>query len=237
MKGAIAVFVKTPGLSPVKTRLAVKLGQDAAEAFHFASARAVAAVVQAAGSTALFRCYYAVAEQSALNHDYWQDLPCLWQGEGDLGERMAQVYRTLLNEHDFVMLVGADIPQMTAAELMAASAWLAHHEQARFAIAPSADGGFWLFGGNRGVPEKIWTEVIYSVADTGLQFTNKITRLGQVRTFARLRDVDEPDDLISLHSALLDLTEPLPAQLELLHFLGTLPITFLNFNKHHHARR
>ena len=39
MSGAIAVFVKTPGLSPVKTRLAAKLGKATAEAFHLASAQ------------------------------------------------------------------------------------------------------------------------------------------------------------------------------------------------------
>jgi glycosyltransferase A (GT-A) superfamily protein (DUF2064 family) len=39
------------------------------------------------------------------------------QGEGGLGERMAHIYNTLLKQHDFVLLVGADIPQMTVAEL------------------------------------------------------------------------------------------------------------------------
>lgn len=223
MKGALAVFVKTPGLSPVKTRLAAELGRGAAEAFHLASARAVTAAVQAAAKTAPFRCYYAVAEQAALNHHYWQDLPCLWQGDGGLGERMAHVYRTLLKKHEFVILVGADIPQMTATELTSVSAWLAHRAPPRFAIAPSADGGFWLFGGNRGVPDKIWTEVTYSVADTGLRFTDAITPLGQIRAFARLRDVDEPDDLSALRGTLLDLAEPTPAQRELLRFLEALP--------------
>lgn len=224
MAGALAVFVKTPGLSPVKTRLAVKLGQEAAEAFHLNSAHAVAAVVQAVGGRDVVQSYYAVAEQSALNHGYWQDLPCLWQGEGGLGERMAHVYQTLSREHDFVILVGADIPQMTTAELASAAAWLPHDEQARLVFGPSADGGFWLFGGNCRVPRAIWTEVVYSVADTGEQFFNRIERLGEVRTLATLRDADEPGDLISLHKALLELAEPLPAQEELIQFLQSLPI-------------
>ncbi|MGR9046432.1 MAG: DUF2064 domain-containing protein [Gammaproteobacteria bacterium] len=223
MQGALAVFVKTPGLSPVKTRLAAELGRDAAEAFHLASARAVCEAVRDACRQQPMQGYYAVAEETALNHHYWRDLPCLWQGDGGLGERMARVYRTLLNEHDFVQLVGADIPQMTAAELIAASDWLAPQEHPRFAIAPSADGGFWLFGGNRGVPDSVWTEVTYSVADTGLRFTDRIAPLGHVRTFARLRDVDEPDDLIALRRTLLDMAEPAPAQWELLRFLDALP--------------
>ena len=79
MSGAIALFVKTPGLSPVKTRLAVKLGTDAAEAFHLASAQAVKAVATAASQLADIQCYYAVAEAQAVHHADWQDLPCLWQ--------------------------------------------------------------------------------------------------------------------------------------------------------------
>lgn len=227
MAGALAVFVKTPGLSPVKTRLAAKLGREPAEAFHLASAQAVTGVVQALGELDAIQSYYAVAEQSALNHRYWQDLPCLWQGEGGLGERMAHVYQTLLREHEFVILVGADIPQMTAAELLSASSWLDHNEQPHLAFGPSADGGFWLFGGNCSVPLKVWTEVVYSAADTGKQFFDRIEQLGEVRTLSTLCDVDEPEDLVTLHKALLEMAEPVPAQQELTRFLQTLPIDFL----------
>jgi len=170
MSGAIAVFVKTPGLSPVKTRLANKLGKQAAESFHLAAAQSVASVVQELSKIMGIRSYYAVAEQAALNHHYWQDLPCLWQGEGGLGERMAHIYQSLLAEHDFVILVGADIPQMATADLLDASEWLPHEEQVRLVFAPSIDGGFWAFGGNCNIPHAIWTDVVYSEADTGAQF-------------------------------------------------------------------
>ncbi|NOR70576.1 MAG: DUF2064 domain-containing protein [Methylomarinum sp.] len=224
MSGAIAVFVKTPGLSPVKTRLAVKLGQENAEAFHLASSRSVSSVVQALSQLDDITSYYAVAEESALTHDYWQDLPCLWQGEGGLGERMAHIYQTLLAKHDFVILVGADIPQMTAIELLTASNWLPHNEQARLAFAPSVDGGFWLFGGNCKIPHTIWTGVSYSEADTGTQFFNKIEQVGDIKTLVSLRDVDEVEDLISLRDALLNLIDPVPEQQQLLSFLDTLSL-------------
>jgi len=222
MSGAIAVFVKTPGLSPVKTRLAVELGQENAEAFHLASSRSVSSVVQALSKLDDVQSYYAVAEEPALNHDYWKGLPCLWQGEGGLGERMAHIYQTLLLKHDFVILVGADIPQMTARELLKASAWLSHNEQARLAFGPSVDGGFWLFGGNCSIPQTTWTDVTYSAVDTGTQFFNKIKQVGEIKTLATLRDVDETDDLIPLRDVLQKLTEPLPAQQELVQFLETL---------------
>jgi rSAM/selenodomain-associated transferase 1 len=226
MSGAIAVFVKTPGISQVKTRLATTVGKEAAEAFHLAAAQSVGSVVQELSKLADVQSYYAVAEQAALKHRYWQDLPCVWQGEGGLGERMAHVYQTLLAEHDFVILVGADIPQMTSAELLIASAWLPHEEQARFVFAPSTDGGFWAFGGNCNIPQEVWTDVIYSRVDTGVQFFSKIEQFGEVKTLAALRDVDEAHDLLPCRDALLNLAEPLPEQYELIRFLDVLQLNY-----------
>lgn len=224
MRGALAIFVKTPGLSPVKTRLAVGWGKTVAETFHLAAARAVAAVVLAASQAGDLQGYYAVAEADALHHRYWQDLPCIWQGNGGLGERMAHVYHTLLKGHDFVLLVGADIPQMTGRHLLSAADWLSSDGQARFALGPSADGGFWLLGGNCGIPKSVWTEVTYSRSDTGTQLHSRIQRIGAVKMLAQLRDIDEPEDLLALRDILLELTEPLREQQKLLSLLNKLPV-------------
>ncbi|CAG7855965.1 hypothetical protein MCAMS1_00291 [biofilm metagenome] len=223
MTGAVALFVKTPGLSPVKTRLAKSLSAEIAESFHLSAARATSASIRATSREAPVQGYYAIAEESALAHVVWQDMPCLWQGEGGLGERMCYVYQTLLSQHDFVILVGADIPQMTAQQLILASEWLAHDQQARLSFGPSFDGGFWLFGGNCLVPDAMWTEVTYSVADTGAQFLRKVVRLGEVQYLPSLRDVDEPCDLVFLHETLHGMSCLLPEQVELLQYLENLP--------------
>jgi len=224
MSGAIAVFVKTPGLSPVKTRLAATLGQTTAEDFHIAAAEAVVSVMQELTTLADVHCYYAVAEQVAIDHHHWQDQPCIWQGEGGLGERMAYIYQTLLQKHDYVILVGADIPQMTSLELLKSCNCLSLQHQAQFAFAPSEDGGFWLLGGNCHIPLNIWTDVIYSEANTGSQFLKEIQTLGDVKTLACLRDVDEVQDLPSLKEALLKLSSPTSKQLKLLQYLASLAI-------------
>ncbi|MCF6204696.1 MAG: TIGR04282 family arsenosugar biosynthesis glycosyltransferase [Methylococcaceae bacterium] len=222
MSGAIAIFVKTPGLSPVKTRLALKIGQEKAEAFHLASSRSVSAVVQDVSMLNDVHGYYAVAEEQAITHEYWQNFPRVWQKEGGLGERMAHVYQKLLSKHDFVILVGADIPQMTVKELQKAIISVSQKNQTQLVFAPSVDGGFWLVGGNCKIPHSIWSSVKYSQADTGKQFFNKIKKLGGVKTLAILRDVDELDDLISLRKALLDLDEPIVEQQKLEGFLSNL---------------
>ena len=222
MNGAIAIFVKTPGLSPVKTRLAFKIGQENAETFHLASSHSVSAVVQSLGMHDDVKGYFAVAEEQAVSHHYWQDLPCVWQGEGGLGERMAYVYHKLLESHGFVILVGADIPQMTVAELQKATFFLSQNDQTQLVFAPSVDGGFWLVGGNCKIPLSIWNSVKYSEANTGEQFLNKIKKLGEVKILASLCDVDELEDLVLLRKTLFDMDNPLPQQKELALFLRSL---------------
>jgi rSAM/selenodomain-associated transferase 1 len=222
VSGAIAIFVKTPGLSPVKTRLAFKIGQENAEVFHLASSRSVSAIVLALCELDDVQGYYAVAEEQAVSHHYWQDLPCVWQKEGGLGERMAHVYQALLVKHKFVILVGADIPQITVAELQKAITCLAYNNQPQLTFAPSVDGGFWLIGGNCKIPLSIWNSVKYSEADTGEQFLNKIKKLGEVKILASLRDVDELEDLILLCNTLFDMDNLLPQQKELALFLSNL---------------
>jgi len=90
-------------------------------------------------------------------------------------------------------------------------------------FTPSIDGGFWAFGGNCEIPQAIWTDTVYSVADTGTQFFNKIEQLGDIKVLSPLRDVDEVSDLLPLRDALLNLPEPLPEQYELIRFLDVLP--------------
>jgi len=224
MNGAIAIFVKTPGFSPVKTRLAAHLGQHAAETFHLASAHAVAAVAQSVSRNKPIQSYFAVAEQSALSHAHWQRLPSLWQGEGGLGERMAHIYQSLLKKHAFVILVGADSPQMTRVDLINAVLWLTCRSQRmqRMTFGPSQDGGFWLFGGNCSVPLSLWTSVTYSTASTGVQFFNQIQQLGKVQTLTQLLDVDLADDLPMMLQLLKKLSKPLPEQHLLMQTIKTM---------------
>ena len=219
MSGAIAVFVKTPDLSPVKTRLGKTIGQQQAEQFHLLASQAVAEAVQAASQHIEVQGYFAVAEQSALHHDYWQCLPTVWQREGGLGERMGFIYQQLLQQHDYVMLVGADIPQMTTEQLIQAAECL-YDDQATFSFAPSEDGGFWLFGGNAELPIHLWTEVVYSQTTTGADFLKAIQAVGKVHHFDCLRDVDTVADLLPLQHVLRQLTHPLATQTALINFLA-----------------
>lgn len=212
MSTGIAVFVKTPGLSPVKTRLAAQIGKTSAVALYTACHRAVAEVVGAAALRNGGQAYFAVAEMEGLAAPEWRSLRRIPQGSGDLGARLARVYGDLLARHHHVLLLGADSPQMTEALLVDAQARLAAPGGPEFLLGPSRDGGFWLFAGRRPLPRELWTSVTYSRPDTCEQLQGRLAGHGTVKFLPALHDLDRRRDMAPILVALADLPHPTPGQ-------------------------
>lgn len=218
MTGSLAIFVKTPGQSPVKTRLARHIGQLKAEAFHFSSAEAVASVAVIAGAEAGFKPHWAVAEPAAMDGNVWKDLPCLPQGPGNLGERMDAVYRQLRTQGSYGLLVGADAPQLRVESLVRAARWL-DDPAPRLVIGRARDGGFWLFGGNVPLPPEAWLRVVYSQEETAHEFARVMSPHGQWLELELLTDVDRLEDLPAVSRELRALNFPTIEQQRLLDWL------------------
>lgn len=218
MTCGLAIFVKTPGLSPVKTRLWSRLGRRDAEILHLLSAQAVASVAgQAARGGAIQPCW-AVAEGDAIGSDTWSGLPQRAQGDGGLGERMARVYNALVARYGAAVLLGADTPQLQAGDLLQACGWLASRER-RLALGRACDGGFWLVGGNMPIAEQRWTQVTYSTADTADAFVRSLGPIGRWSEQRELHDLDTPGDLMPVLASLRELRDPTPAQARLADWL------------------
>lgn len=169
MTPAIAIFVKTPGLSPIKTRLGRSVGRQIAEEWYRRAAACVAISTRATG----LPVYWAVAEAEGMQHPLWQGLPRIAQGEGGLGARMARVHSEIVQRHGAGILVGADLPQIEPRHLDAAATWLDSSEP-RYVLGPARDGGFWLFGANRALPKATWESVTYSRDDTARRFIDAV---------------------------------------------------------------
>lgn len=211
MNGALAIFVKTPGGSAPKTRLAAATGEAYAEQWYRLAAPAVASVATRAGSEHGLTVYWAVAEAGA--EGAWSGLPTIAQGEGGLGERMARVHAELVERHGFAMLIGADAPQLTADALGEAARWLGEcGSSSRQVLGPATDGGFWLYGSNAVVPVHAWTRVQYSRTDTARHFRQSLQNYGEWQTVAPLTDVDRIDDLKPAQQALDALADPTAEQ-------------------------
>lgn len=219
MSCALAVFLKTPGLSPLKTRLAAGIGREAAERWYLLAADAVIAAAQTTPGIAL---HLALAEADDAAIAFWRTrYPDLardaftLQGEGELGERMARVHGALLRRHDAAMLIGADAPQIAPGDLAAARDWLAAGEP-RLCMGPARDGGFWLVGANRPLPRSAWTAPRYSTPSAAAEFRAAAEGIGTWRALRELTDVDEADNLTSALNELDALDTPLPAQSRLI---------------------
>lgn len=186
MSTAIAIFVKTPSLSPLKTRLAAGVGNAAAQAFYLLSLKAVQATVHNVNVMP----YWAVAEQGGLDNPLWKDFPTLHTGEGGLGQRQHHIYETLLKKHDRVLLIGADAPQLSKKLLEQAMLALDAND---FVIGAARDGGYYLFGGRVSTPEAIWTDVPWSTSKTRQRLEAGLA--SKPFNLPLLTDVDTENDL------------------------------------------
>jgi rSAM/selenodomain-associated transferase 1 len=211
---AIAIFVKTPGLSPVKTRLAKTLGSVAAESAYRLSVKAIEQTVKTVDADS----YFAVAEQAGLKNSLWQGLECLQTGPGCLGQRQHHIYQTLLRRYQQVILIGSDSPQLTAIRLQQAIEAL---KTEQFVMGPARDGGYYLFAGKCQLSQTFWTNLSFSRADT---CDNLLAALpAKAHLLAPLTDLDTVEDIPQLHSELTALGTTLnPQQRAVISWIETL---------------
>jgi rSAM/selenodomain-associated transferase 1 len=190
---AVAVFVKTPGRSPLKTRLAKTVGTEAAHKFYLLACKTIAQTLrqaQAETSQAV-QPIWAVAEDDA--DASWSDFPIIHQGQGELGEKLHNVYSSLLARYDSVALIGADAPQITANDLKLTLNALSTGQD--FVAGPASDGGFYLFAGKTKIEKAIWLNTPYSQSDTLDRLFKAIKILGTATTLHRYTDIDTFEDI------------------------------------------
>ncbi len=142
MRATVILFLKQPRPGRVKTRLGRDIGMVAA-AWWFR--RRAAAAVRTLRDPR-WRLVLAVAPDAALRaRDLPRGVPRIPQGGGDLGARMARALGGA--PPGPAVVVGADIPGMTAAHVARAIRALGGAEAV---FGPATDGGFWLVGLRRG---------------------------------------------------------------------------------------
>lgn len=223
MNVGVAIMTKTPGHSPVKTRLADSVGDPVAIEMHRHCARATASVVEQVARRDDVCAYWAIAESTPAAAAAWPAVEAahfklIHQSGDDLGERMARLHGDLVARHGAAILVGTDSPQMEPWQLTRAIDWLLS-DAPRLVLGLADDGGFWLFGGNRSIPLKDWNRVPYSTRRTGAAFAAMIAPYGELLSLPSLSDVDVIGDLERLQKSLRRLSQPTAPQQALLRWL------------------
>ena len=195
MKAAAAIFVRTPGLSRVKTRLAKQVGDDlASRAYELSLAcyRDLADRMAAEGVDVV----WAVAEPEGLDAPIWRGTghDTMLSGEGGgLGECLDNVYHRLRERADRAILLGSDSPQLVMDDLR--KAWTPINGDDLMA-GPATDGGFYLFAGSSDIPAGVWTGVEYSASTTLGQLEGALDR--PVMRLATLTDFDDLGSLVGV---------------------------------------
>lgn len=186
----LVLFVRAPVAGRVKTRLAPALGSTGAAAWY---RHCTAALLRRLGRDRRWRCLLAVTPDGARRSRHWPpQIERIAQGPGDLGARMARVFRAL--PAGPAAIIGSDIPGLRAAHVAEAFRVL---RGADAVFGPAPDGGYWLVGLARaGVPlppglfRNVRWSTRHALADTLAGLRGRRVRFGPP-----LADVDGPEDL------------------------------------------
>ena len=195
---AIAVLAKAPTAGLAKTRLIPALGEDGAATLQERlTAHAVATACAAAiGPVTLWATPDAShASFGALQQ--WHAVSLAVQPDGDLGFRMLTALEAAGCP---ALVIGTDCPMLTPRHLAVAADALRDGIDA--VLIPANDGGYVLIGMQRPEPA-LFSGIAWSTASVAAETRRRLARLGwSWREPARLWDVDLPEDLDRLPSAL-----------------------------------
>lgn len=186
----LVVMVKEPAPGRVKTRLGQDIGMvEAARWFRHQSSALIRQVQDPRWHIVL-----AVSpDRAGLASRIWPaHLPRVPQGEGDLGDRMGRILRSM--PPGPTIIIGADIPCVRRRHIARAFAALGHHQAV---IGPATDGGYWLIGLKRtgAVPAGLFQDVRWSSRHARSDTVAGL-RGHSVATVDTLSDVDTVTDLM-----------------------------------------
>jgi rSAM/selenodomain-associated transferase 2/rSAM/selenodomain-associated transferase 1 len=192
----LIVFTRYPEPGKAKTRLIPALGSVGAAELHRQMTEHTLAQVKALQKRRCISttvCFDGFQNSSVMQTWLGDSWTYRSQGSGDLGSRLIQALTTAFHEGmERVLVIGTDCPGLSA-DLMAQAFDQLQNQD--LVLGPALDGGYYLIGLNRLVPE-LFTNIAWST-DVVLQQTIKIAREQHlsVAYLPALSDVDRPEDL------------------------------------------
>ncbi|MCB0571382.1 MAG: TIGR04282 family arsenosugar biosynthesis glycosyltransferase [Phaeodactylibacter sp.] len=185
---ALIIFIRTPELGKVKARLAQTVGEKQALRIYkalLAHTREVALAVQA-----LRLLFY--SGPSPQENDWPSELFIKYpqQGEG-LGQRMLHAFEIALRQANEAVIVGSDIPGLSAAIIEQAFDQLTEHD---FSIGPARDGGYYLLG-MKALQPALFRDMPWSTSRVFSETVSIIEKMGRTYALApECSDVDVAED-------------------------------------------
>ncbi len=182
----IGVFAKPPKAHKVKTRLIPDIGAERATQVYRQCLQHALDITAASG---LSYCFY-LTDHS--DEPVFSDCEQQLQHGADLGERMLNAFKAMLEEHDAAIIIGTDCLDMTAEHLQQAARLL---KETELVIQPVFDGGYSLIGCKK-VDDLLFDQVCWSTETVLAQTISNAEKLDyQVSLLETVRDIDTLEDL------------------------------------------
>jgi rSAM/selenodomain-associated transferase 1 len=187
-KNLIIVFVRTPELGKVKTRLAKSIGDVSALTIYKLLLKHTATVLHDLSFDKVV--YYS---EKVEENDFWEArlFEKKRQKGADLGKRMQHAFETAFEKgYQKVLIIGSDLFDLKSIHITTAFDALENHD---LTIGPSLDGGYYLLGMKELYPavfkNKKWG------TDSILENTLKDLQQQNVKLLEALNDIDTFEDL------------------------------------------
>jgi hypothetical protein len=193
----LIIFTRYPEPGKTKTRLIPALGAEGAATLQRQMTEHTLAQVKELQAKRLVsvEVYFVGGNQQLMQSWLGTSVIYRQQGDGDLGRRMAIAFQTALEAgKQRVVVIGTDCPDLKAEVMVKAFHALEQHD---LVLGPAQDGGYYLIGLCRLIPE-LFTGISWSTAEVLQQTMSIAQRLElAVAYLPMLSDVDRPEDLVS----------------------------------------
>jgi hypothetical protein len=200
--GALIIFAKAPVPGQVKTRLCPPLTPDEAATLHGGFVldtleRTKAAIARERLSVDRYiACFPSASLVFFKILEERHGVRLLNQVGDDLGQRMHRAFVDLFGlGYRKVFIVGTDVPTLPLSVYQQAVSLIESHD---LVLGPATDGGYYLIGLNRPVPE-LFTDVPWSTENVLAATRRNASALGlTVGLLKEWRDIDAAEDLRAL---------------------------------------
>jgi len=191
-RNLLLIFTRNPELGKCKTRLAAKVGDEAAlDIYKFLLDHTVAITKDLYAKKAV---YY--------SNEIWDD--DIWdrtifdkklQKGNDLGARMARAFLDgFQNEFEKIIIIGSDMYDLSQEDLESAFIAL---DKRDFVVGPAEDGGYYLLGMKRFMPQlfqaKNWgtdTVLSYTLINLATETTALLEHKNDVDHYEDIKDIE-----------------------------------------------
>jgi uncharacterized protein len=195
---ALIVFIKNPQKGKVKTRLARTVGDDKALEIYLELLQITlknAQILRGPSEDILNVKPYLFYSDFVNIHDEWSSevFEKMVQSGQDLGERMLNAFKIVLEKHPAACIIGSDCPTLSVNILEQSFSNL---NDSDYTIGPSTDGGYYLLGIRKGIAyENLFSNIEWSTPSVlTTTFERFDENKGSYTQLPVLTDIDEEKD-------------------------------------------